>query len=1164
METGILQEPLSKSTNSLMCLVRLYKCKYLIVMNKFLIFGICLIFFGILFSCQNKTPTIVLQLPPEANNPRNSEGDFITLKNGRILFIYSHYTGTSSSDHAPAYLAGRFSDDRGQTWSKEDFMVVANEGGMNVMSVSLLRLQNGSIALFYLRKNSETDCIPMMRISTDEAKTWSNPVACITDKKGYFVLNNNRVIQLKNGRLLLAVALHENKEGKFSEKGRLFAYYSDDSGLTWHCSEEVPNPSEVVAQEPGLIELKDGTILMIIRAVGGFQQLSFSKDKGRTWSPMEASNINSPLSPASIARIPSTGDLLLVWNNNDGSNPQTAGKRTPLTVAVSKDEGKSWQHIKDIEADPDGWFCYISIHFTKKEVLLGYCAGSQSKGTHLSVTNILLFSQKDLYTNKKPVEASVQTGGILLPEGSATAPEPIPHFPDRLHAFVWRNWNLTTVEKLAQVLKTTTSNVKKIAASMGLPGYKKPNWTREQIYITLIRRNWHLLPYSQLMELVDMTPERLNVALREDDFLWVKLGQVKPKCEPLYYQPPSNEAQKRAEEIKQTVEKTMGILTNDAEERFAFIEELKSTNNDGKTGFSEAPSNGKNVDTNRGTLRFIYSYITLFGDPLSQDTEVFPAGLLEKLSGLGVNGVWLHVLLRDLAPGGTAFPEFGKGHEKRLSNLLKTVTLAKKYGIDVYLYMNEPRAMSNSFFKNSDVPGRSLTMGVQEGDYNALCTSNDDVRNWLKDALTYVFTAVPGLGGVFTISGSENLTYCNSHGLWQQCPRCKEKTGAEVTADANALVAEGVHRASPDAKVIVWDWGWNGHGIATDVIEKLPEDVWLMSVSEWALPIERGGVRSTIGEYSISAVGPGPRAQEHWRSAKEKGLKTAAKVQLNCTWEIAAMPFVPVMDLIAEHCSNLTAMEVDGYLLSWSLGGYPSPNLEIPQLFDRTPTPSKEEALEMLALKRYGTEGAPYARKAWTVMSDAYREYPYSGGVVYNAPVQVGPANLFRPEPTGYHATMVGIPYDDLNAWRGPYPAEIFAQQFEKIAKGFSEAIPILAKAVTYANKEQQAAVQDELRYAKAIRIHFASVANQVRFVMLRDEYASQDTPFEKKKQINVQMKSLVENEIELTKELYYLTQADSRIGYEPSNQYFYVANDLLEKIISCRQIVEILTFANK
>jgi Neuraminidase (sialidase) len=346
-------------------------------------------------------PAGVLQLSPGNNNPRNSEGDFITLKSGRILYIYSHYTGASSSDHAPAYLAGRFSDDGGKTWSNDDFTVLENEGGMNVMSVSLLRLQNGTIALFYLRKNSDADCIPMMRISTDEAQTWSNPIACITDKKGYFVLNNNRVIQLKNGRLLMPVSLHKTpEENVWHNKGSIFTYYSDNQGATWNCSEEVPNPSGIISQEPGVIELKDSRILMFIRASGGFQQFSYSSDKGLTWSQMVASNIHSPLAPASMARIPSTGDLLLVWNNNDGSNPQTQGARTPLTVAISNDEGKSWQQIANIETDPDGWYCYTAIHFTKKAVLLGYCAGSQSQRTHASVAKVSILEQSGLYGKK--------------------------------------------------------------------------------------------------------------------------------------------------------------------------------------------------------------------------------------------------------------------------------------------------------------------------------------------------------------------------------------------------------------------------------------------------------------------------------------------------------------------------------------------------------------------------------------------------------------------------------------------------------------------------------------------------------------------------------------------------------------------------------------------
>ena len=338
-----------------------------------------------------------LVLNPGEDNPRNSEGDFIALKDGRLLFVYSHYYGESSSDHATAYLAGRYSSDQGETWTTQDEEILPNEGGMNVMSVSLLRLQNGDIALFYLRKNDTDDCIPMMRISKDETKTWSEPTPCITDKEGYFVLNNDRVIQLADGRLLLSVARHAGPGMEWSGKGDIFSYYSDDNGQTWQSSEEVPNPEGIVLQEPGVVELKDGSILMVIRSNAGVQCYSYSRDRGKSWSQVEKSTLVSPVSPATIERIPGTGDLLAVWNNNLSEDPDRAKLRTPLNAAISRDEGKTWENVKTLEDDPDGWYCYIAMEFMGEEVMLGYCAGNRPAGTGLSVTNLGKVSLDWLY-----------------------------------------------------------------------------------------------------------------------------------------------------------------------------------------------------------------------------------------------------------------------------------------------------------------------------------------------------------------------------------------------------------------------------------------------------------------------------------------------------------------------------------------------------------------------------------------------------------------------------------------------------------------------------------------------------------------------------------------------------------------------------------------------
>ncbi|MFH1738399.1 MAG: hypothetical protein ABIH23_05280 [bacterium] len=735
----------------------------------------------------------------------------------------------------------------------------------------------------------------------------------------------------------------------------------------------------------------------------------------------------------------------------------------------------------------------------------------------------------------------------VLPVGSAPTPVAFPHFPDRMHTFIWRNWPVVEAERLAKVLDTTADNVRAVAESMGLPPQQPVAATdRDRIYITLIRRNWHLLPYDQLLTLLDLTPEQLAYSLREDDFLFVKLGLLKPNCEPLRYIPSGDETKKRCAEIKEVVQETFGnALEQPMEPRFHFVEELSR-----KLPFSYRKPRSQKP---RFSPRYIYSYFALYGDPLmNPELDPYPEGLLQRLSDLGVDGVWIHTVLRQLAPS-SIFPEFGEGHEIRLKNLRDLVQRAKRHQLGIYLYMNEPRAMTEDFFTN-----RQSMKGIQEGDHFTMCTSVPEVRQWITDSLAYVFENVPDLAGVFTITASENLTNCASHGGLAKCPRCKNRSAPEIIAEVNAAIEKGVHRGSPDAKVLAWDWGWNDEW-ADEAIRKLPKSVWLMSVSEWSKPINRGGVETAVGEYSISAVGPGPRATKHWAIAKEAGLKTAAKVQFNNTWECSAVPYLPVLDLIAEHCENLLSTGVDGLMLSWTLGGYPSPNLELVRQFDQDPPPSKEAALDGLAQAHFGPEGAPHARKAWTAFSDAFREYPYNGGVVYTCPIQYGPSNLLFDAPTGYRATMVGIPYDDVNSWRGPYPEDIFADQFTKVATGWKKGLAELERAVEKAPPEKKDAACSQLRLARAAQLHFATVANQTRFTMARNALLSKDpapSPTERDDRIK-EINKLIQDEIEIAHELFTLTCEDSRIGFEASNQYYYLPFDLVEKVINCRYVAE-------
>lgn len=219
------------------------------------------------------------------------------------------------------------------------------------------------------------------------------------------------------------------------------------------------------------------------------------------------------------------------------------------------------------------------------------------------------------------------------------------------------------------------------------------------------------------------------------------------------------------------------------------------------------------------------------------------------------------------------------------------------------------------------------------------------------DSITTICRAVPDLGGFFSITASENLTNCWSHGGGAKCPRCAQRPAADVIAEVNRLFYDGIRRSGSTAQMIAWDWGWND-AWAGDVIRQLPPGVALQSVSEWRLPIERGGVKTEVGEYSISAIGPGPRAQRHWQLARERGLQTIAKIQAGNTWELSAVPYIPAVENVARHAENLRRAHVNGLMLGWTLGGYPSPNLEV--VSATLAGGSADQAMQQVAEQRFG------------------------------------------------------------------------------------------------------------------------------------------------------------------------------------------------------------------
>ena len=351
---------------------------------------------------QAETPRTVLDLPSTAENPRNSEGAFLPLSDGRILFAYSKFLG-SASDHGRSVIAARESRDGGETWSAADRILAVHERDPqkgNVMSVSLLRLDAGRIALFYLRKDRTDRGIVtriMMRTSSDEGATWSAARDCSEGLPAeYRIVNNARVLRLKEGRILIPLARHKTTgkgDWDLEGAGTIFCLRSDDAGATWRLSNGVDGRTaagrRARLQEPGLVERSDGELLMFARSDTGRQWEMVSRDRGATWGEAKEGPLFSPLSPATMLRL-GDGRIVCAWNDHEGRDwlrkmgPAWAcGVRTPLVLGVSADGARTWPKRKILEgkldlADPMAhWYCYVAMLELPDRLLLAYSAESE-------------------------------------------------------------------------------------------------------------------------------------------------------------------------------------------------------------------------------------------------------------------------------------------------------------------------------------------------------------------------------------------------------------------------------------------------------------------------------------------------------------------------------------------------------------------------------------------------------------------------------------------------------------------------------------------------------------------------------------------------------------------------------------------------------------------
>lgn len=308
---------------------------------------------------------------PGAHYPfRENMYEPVALPDGRVMAL------SVARNNGQQTMQARYSTDEGHTWSQPEnlFDWPKSVGGFALFERLLDR--DGEVHIFILCDANTGVLYPKSQEGTpdprgfaldiwynrsyDHRSRWGTPKRVWTGP-GSDLLS---VIQMRNGRIVLPFSFKRHNSYADPRPGfEGFTYFgqysvtsisSSDDGATWQASPDVlsvqtPDLSTYGADEPQIIQLKDGRVWMLLRTERGRFYESFSPD-GEHWSPAKPSKLISSDSPAGLLRL-KDGSLLL-FSNACLRYPYAYGARYVLHGAISHDEGNTWQGFRELLRDP--------------------------------------------------------------------------------------------------------------------------------------------------------------------------------------------------------------------------------------------------------------------------------------------------------------------------------------------------------------------------------------------------------------------------------------------------------------------------------------------------------------------------------------------------------------------------------------------------------------------------------------------------------------------------------------------------------------------------------------------------------------------------------------------------------------------------------------------
>ncbi len=280
----------------------------------------------------------------------------VQLRNNRFLAAWFGGTREGHED-VGIWMAERY---QGRWSAPRQLVKVADHPHFNPV---LFQAPDGVVHIFFKVGPNVREWRTWTMQSADEGATWSEACEIAPNDPLATGPVKDKPIVLSDGTWLAPNSVET------SDWWDVFVDRSSDSGETWEHSAYVaidhPAFEGKGAIQPTLWESEAGRVHMLVRTTAGRIWRSDSDDGGSSWAPLYETDLPNNNSGIDLTKL-HDGALALVYNHADEQ-----GVRSPLTIALSFNNGKSWPHRLDIESE-DGEFSYPAIIPTTKGIAITY------------------------------------------------------------------------------------------------------------------------------------------------------------------------------------------------------------------------------------------------------------------------------------------------------------------------------------------------------------------------------------------------------------------------------------------------------------------------------------------------------------------------------------------------------------------------------------------------------------------------------------------------------------------------------------------------------------------------------------------------------------------------------------------------------------------------